>query len=76
MEAKGINGRQLLMLLKQHGRTLSEGHMSNILKGSRRCSLGLAIDLNEITGVPIRVIARWPHVRNDLTSQAPAGNGV
>lgn len=76
MEATGTNGRQLLALLRAHGESISEGHLSNILKGSRRCSLGKAITLNEITGVPIRAIARWPHVRNDRTSQALAEKAV
>lgn len=73
MEARGVNGRQLLELLRERsGRVLSEGHLSNILKGSRRCSLTLAIDLNEITGVPIKAIARWPRVRNSQTSKSAA----
>lgn len=72
MERTGTNGRQLLALLRERGETMSEGHLSNILKGSRRCSLGKAILLNEITGVPIREIARWPHVRDDRTSKPAA----
>jgi hypothetical protein len=72
MEVKGINGRQLLAMLRERGRTLSEGHLSNILKGSRRCSLMLALDLNEITGVPVRAIARWPRVQESRTSQSAA----
>lgn len=73
MEAKGVNGRQLLQMLRErYGRQLSEGHLSNILKGSRRCSLQLALDLNEITGVPVRAIARWPRVRDSRTTQSAA----
>ena len=72
MERTGTNGRQLLALLRERGVDMSEGHLSNILKGSRRCSLGKAIVLNEITGVQIRAIARWPHVRDNQTSQSAA----
>ena len=72
MERTGTNGRQLLALLRERGETISEGHLSNILKGSRRCSLGKAIVLHEITGVPIQAIARWPHGRDSRTSQSAA----
>lgn len=72
MERTGTNGRQLLALLRERGESLSEGHLSNILKGSRRCSLRKAILLHEITGVPIQNIARWPKVSNPRTSGAAA----
>lgn len=72
MEKTGTNGRQLLALLRGRGETMSEGHLSNILKGSRRCSLTKAILLNEITGVPIRNICKWPKVRETQTSRSAA----
>lgn len=72
MERTGTNGRQLLALLSAEGYSLSEGHLSNILKGSRRCSLRLALALHEVTGVAIKAIARWPHVRPNQTSQSAA----
>lgn len=73
MEATGTNGRQLIALLKaQEGRVISEGHLSNVLKGSRRCSLGLALSLHEVTNVSIKTIAKWPHIREIQTSQAVA----
>jgi hypothetical protein len=73
MERTGTNGRQLIVMLKeQEGYSLSEGHLSNVLKGSRRCSLRLALALHEVTGVPIKAIARWPHVRPTQTLQAAA----
>lgn len=72
MARTGTNGRQLLTLLRARGETMSEGHLSNILKGSRRCSLGKAILLHEITGVPIKAIAKWPPVRQDQSSKPAA----
>ena len=72
MERTGNNGRQLLALLRERGETMSEGHLSNILKGSRRCSLVKAVLLNEITGVPIRAIVRWPKGREIQTSRSAA----
>lgn len=74
MEKQGRNGRQLIRLV--HDRypdvRLSEGHLSNILKGSRRCSLRLAVALHEITRVPITVLAKWPHVDEKQTSRSAA----
>lgn len=72
MERTGTNGRQLLDLLRAEGYSLSEGHLSNILKGSRRCSLRTALALHDITGVSIKAIARWPRVRDGRTSQSAA----
>lgn len=76
MERTGTNGRQLLALLRERGQPMTEGHLSNVLKGSRRCSLQKAIVLHEITGVPIRSIAKWPkadgEVRNVRSSTATA----
>lgn len=72
MERTGTNGRQLLALLRERGEPMSEGHLSNILKGSRRCSLRKAITLHEITGVSIQAIAQWPPVRHGRTSQSAA----
>lgn len=73
MEATGTNGRELLARLQNEEHcTLSEGHLSNILRGSRRCSLRVAIGLHEITGVGIKVIARWPPERKHRTSVAYA----
>jgi hypothetical protein len=73
MEAKGVNGTRLLQLLKaRRGRVLSKGHLSDVLRRSRRCSLGLALDLSAITGVSVEAIAKWPaapKVRESQTSQ-------
>jgi hypothetical protein len=71
MERTRTNGRKLLEMLKANGFVLSEGHLSNILKGSRRCSLRTALELHEVTGVPIKAIAQWP-VRENRTSQPAA----
>lgn len=83
MENTGTNGRALIQKLKQHGYIgrsargeMSEGHLSNVLKRSRRCSLVLAVALHEITGVPIRALVAWPTtpkaVRRPRTIPAPA----
>lgn len=42
---------------------MSPGHLSMILRGSRRCSLQRALLLSTITGVPIERIAEWPRDR-------------
>lgn len=70
MERTGTNGNQLIDLLRAEGHSLSRGHLSNVLKGSRRCSLRLALALHEVTGVSIKAIARWPRTREVQTSQA------
>lgn len=72
MERTGTNGRQLLKMLRERGCTMSEGHLSNLLKKSRRCSLVKAVVLHEITGVPIRNMIEWPPVRDTRTSQSAA----
>jgi transcriptional regulator with XRE-family HTH domain len=69
MERTGTTGNRLIELLKAEGYSLSRGHLSNILKGSRRCSLRTAIALHEITGVSIKSIARWPSLRDDRTRE-------
>lgn len=43
-----------------HAVGITTGHMSNILRKSRRCSLYLALKLSDITNVPIEIIAEWP----------------
>jgi hypothetical protein len=72
MEQTGTNARGLLKLLRERGHSMSEGHLSNILKKSRRCSLIKAVALNEITGVPIKNMIEWPPVRHSRTSGAAA----
>lgn len=72
MERTGTNGRQLLAMLKERGVSMSEGHLSNILKKSRRCSLVKAIVLNELTGVPMKNLIQWPPFRGTRTSRSAA----
>jgi len=78
MERTGTNGRRLIQILKRRGYTgrgtsgeLSEGHISNIRSRSRRCSLVLAVAINELTGVPIKALIEWPTVRKGRTSRVP-----
>lgn len=54
-EATGTNNARLA---KQLGCT--ESHLSNVLRKSRRCSLGLALKLSKIANVPVESIAEWP----------------
>lgn len=72
MERTGTSGDKLVQMLRAEGYSLSRGHLSNILKGSRRCSLRTAIALHEITGVSIKAIAQWPRTRDDRSSQPAA----
>jgi plasmid maintenance system antidote protein VapI len=60
MERNEVNGVLLRHMLANRGTRITAGHISNILKGSRRVSLDLAIALNELTGVPIKTLAEWP----------------
>ena len=36
--------------------------LSMLLKGSRRCSLGNALKLAKVTGVPVEKLTQWPKV--------------
>jgi hypothetical protein len=72
MERTGTSGDRLIQMLRDEGYSLSRGHLSNILKGSRRCSLRTAIALHDITGVSIKAIAMWPKDRESRTSQSAA----
>lgn len=79
MERTGTNGRGLLAMLQARGCYMSEGHLSNILKKSRRCSLVKAVLLNELTGVPIKNLIAWPTsipTRKSRTSLASDGNAA
>ena len=61
MEGKRINGERLLaMLREERGVSISPGHLSNLLKGSRRMPLTLAVEIHELTGVPLRSLLEWP----------------
>lgn len=54
-EATGTNNARLAKALG-----CTESHLSNVLKKSRRCSLGLALKLSKIANVPVETIAEWP----------------
>jgi len=55
MEATGTNQRRLAKRLE-----VSEPHLSNVLSKSRRCSLGLALKITQLTKVPIESLVEWP----------------
>lgn len=42
---------------------MPESQLSQLLKGSRRCSLMRALALSKITGVPVEKLVEWPKVR-------------
>jgi plasmid maintenance system antidote protein VapI len=37
-----------------------ESSLSMLLRGSRRCSLRVALRLHEVTGVPVENLVKWP----------------
>jgi plasmid maintenance system antidote protein VapI len=39
---------------------VTDSVISDLLRGSRRCSLGTALKLNELTGVPVEKLVAWP----------------
>lgn len=42
---------------------MPESQLSQLLKGSRRCSLMRALALSKVTGVPVEKLVEWPKVR-------------
>lgn len=55
MDATGTNNRRLAGLLG-----ITESHLSNVLRKSRKCSLYLALKISKLTNVPIETICEWP----------------
>jgi len=71
MERTGTNGDDLCRLMSESGYPMGRGYVSNILKGSRGCSLRTALQMSRVTGVPVDAIApKWVG-RKKRTSQAP-----
>jgi hypothetical protein len=63
MERTGTTTLSLVARVKsQTGRDISPTMMSFILRRSRRCSQANAIALHAVTGVPIKVLTKWPKV--------------
>jgi len=52
MKATGTSQRELAKLLQ-----VSESHLCNILRGNRKPSFNLALDLSAMTNVPIETVA-------------------
>lgn len=42
---------------------MPQSQLSQLLKGSRRCSLMKALVLSRITGVPVEKLVEWPKLR-------------
>ena len=55
MDATGTNNRQLAKKLG-----ITEAHLSNVLRKSRRCSFYLGLRLSKLANVPIETICEWP----------------
>jgi transcriptional regulator with XRE-family HTH domain len=55
MERHGVSQQRLAKLAGMPQSTISQ-----ILSGSRRCSLEKALDLHDLTGVPVEKLAQWP----------------
>lgn len=72
MQRTQTNQRRLRDMMVARGCYVSIGHLSDILSGSRRPSLVKAMTLHEITGVPVKSIARWPKVPMSRTIRALA----
>jgi plasmid maintenance system antidote protein VapI len=73
MERNEVNGEKLRQMLANRGVRISKGHVSNILKGSRRVSLTLAIELNELTGVSVKALAEWPRKSKGVAKRKSVG---
>lgn len=72
MVRTGTNQLQLKAMIEARGFYVSQGHLSNVLSGSRPCSRWLALHLHELTGVDLKTLIQWPHVRPDQTTLEPA----
>ena len=55
LERTGTNQAALAKLVG-----IKSPHMSMLLKGSRRCSIVLALKLSHVTGVPVENLVEWP----------------
>jgi hypothetical protein len=73
MERNEVNGERLITMLRGRGVTISKGHLSNILKGARRLSLRLAVELNDLTGVSVKALAQWPRKPKPLAKRKSIG---
>jgi plasmid maintenance system antidote protein VapI len=44
---------------------VTDSALSMLLRGSRRCSVVVALRLEEITGVPVKNLVAWPRVHSE-----------
>lgn len=65
LDRTGHNQTELLEMVKARGVSMTKGHLSNILRGARRCSIVRAVILSEITGVPVGKLIAWPKSKRD-----------
>lgn len=57
MERTGTNQAELARRVG-----MPRSQLSQLLKGSRRCSLETALKLSAVTGVPVEKLTQWPKV--------------
>lgn len=67
LQKTGSTQRQLA-----HDAGMSEQQLSNLLTGSRGCSIRMAIRLSSVTGVPVENLVRWKKIRPQRTQKAVA----
>jgi len=42
---------------------IKDSHISDVLRGSRMCSLDVALDLSRLTGIPVEKLLPWDNFR-------------
>lgn len=52
-------------MVEKRGISMTKGHLSNLLRGARRCSIVRAVILSEVTGVPVQNLIAWPKSKRD-----------
>lgn len=57
MERTGVHQAELA---RRAG--MQRSSLSQLLSGSRRCSLGAALRLAKVTGVPVEKLVAWPKI--------------
>lgn len=73
MEKTCSNQARLVRLVNDRtNEPLTRAHLSKILSGSRRCSIGKALALSAVTGVPVEKLTSWPAVAKEAGTGADA----
>jgi hypothetical protein len=73
MEKTGTNATWLIKMVEaETGVRLSNSLISQILRGSRRCSRWNAFALHVVTGVPMEELLKWPRIPETENSRSVA----